>query len=134
MKIGMTRKQLSTAVQEHLAGPGLGDTADCYYTEAKTYPGVALMILQGKLARIDVAATGTTTEERIGVGDSERHVLAVYGTRGRVTPNAYDSTDDIVTVLSADKKTGFKFVMDEKKVRLIYAGRADALEFIEGCE
>ena len=134
MKIGMTRKQLSTVLHESIKGPDSSDDKACYYTEARSYPGVSLMILNGHLGRIDLSEPGTATVEGIQVGNPEARVIAAYGHRVKIAPEAYDSANHTLTLHSADGRTGIRFVTDQKKVRLIYAGRADAIEYIEGCE
>lgn len=134
MKIGMTRKQLSTVLHESIKGPDTSDDKACYYTEVSSYPGVGLMILNGRLARIDLNEPGTATEEGIQVGDSEAHIRAVYGHRVKIVPDAYESANHTLTLHSADGRTGIRFVIDQQKVRQFYAGRSDAIEYIEGCE
>jgi hypothetical protein len=75
------------------------------------------------------------TAEGIRVGDTEARVKQVYGSRLKVEPNAYSgSADPVLTMRSADGRYGIRFITKKRKVRLIYAGRWQSIQYIEGCE
>ncbi|MFP5237269.1 MAG: hypothetical protein ACLGSD_15330 [Acidobacteriota bacterium] len=93
------------------------------------------MILNGRVARVDVDDKTTHTVEGIRNGDSEPHALKVYGKRMKVTPSAYSGNEGhFLTVHSADGRYGIRFETDSGKIIRYYAGTAEAIQYIEGCE
>jgi len=93
------------------------------------------MILNGRVARVDVHDTTTHSAEGIRKGDSEAHALQVYGNRLKVAPSAYAGREGhYLTVHSTDAKYGLRFETYDGKIVGYYAGTAEAIEYIEGCE
>jgi hypothetical protein len=58
VKIGMTLSELNTALQERFRLPAEKDDRACFYVKPKHSLHVAFMILDGRLARIDVDGAG----------------------------------------------------------------------------
>lgn len=95
------------------------------------------MILEGRVARVDVVKTNTVTSTAEGIhnGDSEARAIQVYGARLKILPHAYDPKNGrYLTVLSADRKYGIRFEVLDSKISRYYAGTVKAISFIEGCE
>ena len=93
------------------------------------------MILNGRVARIDVNDnTAIITAEGIHVGDSEERALQAYGKRLKVTPHAYVPGGHYLTTFSTDRKYGIRYESEDGAVTRYYAGTAEAISFIEGCE
>jgi hypothetical protein len=92
------------------------------------------MILDGRVARVDVTALGVRTTAGIQVGDSEARARRTYGARMTVTPHAYDDNGHYLTVRSPDGEYGIRFETDGRKITGFYAGTYDAIQYIEGCE
>ena len=111
------------------------DQNTCFYAELRDHSGVSLMILNGRVARVDVDNRDTQTVEGIHIGDSEAQALRVYGKRMKVTPHAYTGPEGhYLTVRTPDGGYGIRFETDEGKIVRYYSGRADAISYIEGCE
>jgi hypothetical protein len=74
---GMSLPQLNAMLHEKLPLPPAKDDQACFYVTTKKQPKVSFMMLEGRLARIDVRDPGVTTTTGIQVGDSEKHALQV---------------------------------------------------------
>jgi hypothetical protein len=134
VKIGMTLSQLNTALHEKFSMPAAQDDQGCFYVSPGKHPHIAFMIEEGRLVRIDVESAGVATPEGIQVGDSESHARQVYGSRLKVEPQKYIDTGHYLTVRSEDGRYGIRFETDQGKITMFYAGRYDAIQYVEGCQ
>src|SRR6266536_1173133 len=91
IKIGMKLSELKTDL--HLSySIELAQDSDqktCFYANLHGQSGISLMILNGRVARVDIDNRDTQTVEGIHNGDSEARARSVYGKRMKVTPHAY---------------------------------------------
>lgn len=111
------------------------DQQTCFYADLRGHSGIGLMILNGRVARVDIDNRDTQTVEGVHNGDSEAHARSIYSVRLKVTPHAYTAPEGhYLTMRSADGKYGIRFETDRGKIVRYYAGRVDAISFIEGCE
>ncbi len=92
------------------------------------------MIIDGKVARIDVGAVGLKTAAGIQVGDSEARALQVYGPTMKVTSHTYIDDGHYLTVRSPDGRFGVRFETEKGKIVGYYAGTYEAIQYVEGCE
>ena len=135
VKIGMNLFQLSSLLHEKFSMPDSKDEQGCFYVEPTKHPQVGFMIVDGRLARIDVTEPGVPTTKGIQVGDSEAHALKVYGPRLKVEPHAYTRPEGhYLTLRSSNGRYGIRFETDQGKIVMFYAGRFEAVQYIEGCE
>jgi hypothetical protein len=135
IKIGMSLAQLNTALDEKFTMPKSKDEQGCFYVDTAKHAHVAFMIVDGRLARIDVSGAGVPTTEGIQVGDSEERARQVYGAKLKVEPHAYTRPEGhYLTTRSSDGRYGIRFETDKGKITTFYAGRFDAIQYIEGCE
>jgi hypothetical protein len=134
VRVGMNLSELNKALHTSFKKPSDPDEQACTYVAVPHQSGIAVMILDGRVARVDVANTSTRTSEGIRNGDSEARVLQVYGKRLKIEPNFYDSENGhYLTLHSSDRKHGIRFESDKGKITSFYAGTADAIAFVEGC-
>jgi hypothetical protein len=133
VKIGMTLAELSATLLQKLSEDESG-SENCFYVHARGHGHVSFMIEDGRLSRIDVDAPGIATSTGIQVGDSEAHARQVYGAKLKVTEHKYVDTGHYLTVRSADGRYGVRFETDKGKITMFYAGRYDAIQYVEGCE
>jgi hypothetical protein len=133
VKVGMTLAQLSAALHQELAADER-DEHGCFYINARWHDNVSFMIIDGHVARVEVAGPGVKTSTGIQVGDSEAQVRNVYGPKVKVIAHQYIDTGHYLTVRSADGRYGVRFETDKGKVTLFYAGKYDAIQYVEGCE
>ena len=111
------------------------DQQTCFYVNLNSRPGISLMILDGRVGRVDVDNPQTQTTEGVHNGDSEADALRAYGKRLKISPSAYTGPEGhFLTIHSADGKYGFRFEADNGRIVRYYAGTAEAIEYIEGCE
>lgn len=136
VRIGMSLAQLNAVLHEKFTMPSDKDEQACLYESSQQQPKIGFMILAGRLARIDVSEPGVPTSMGIQVGDSETHARQIYGRRLRVEPHAYtgDEGGHYLTAKSSDGRFGIRFETHGKKITMYYAGRFDAIQYIEGCE
>jgi hypothetical protein len=134
VKIGMKLPALNAALGEKFAMPQSKNEQSCFYLTPKKQPGVAFMMIDGKLARIDVRESGVRTTTGIQVGDSQARALQIYGDKLNVEKHKYLDEGHYLTVKSSDGHYGIRFESDGKKITMYYAGRFDAIQLVEGCQ
>jgi hypothetical protein len=133
VKIGMTVAQLGAALHQELTADAKADHG-CFFIDARGHDNISFMIIDGRVVRIDVRSPRVKTSDGIQLGDSEAKVRKVYGDRLAVTAHQYVDTGHYLTVRSADGRYGFRFETDKGKVEMFYAGKYDAIQYVEGCE
>jgi len=134
VKIGMSLSQLNTALHEKFAMPKAKDEQGCFYGNAAKHPHVSFMIEGGRLARIDVDSAGISTMEGVQVGDSEKHALQVYGPTIKVEDHNHIPEGRYLTIRSKDSRYGISFEKDSGKIQTFYAGRFEAVQYVERCQ
>jgi hypothetical protein len=97
--------------------------------------GVSVMVVKGKIARIDVDTGSVTTEDGIKVGDTEDKVKSVYGDELTIEPHKYIDGGHYMTVMgdSASAGKAIVFETDGKRVSNFRAGRLPEVKWVEGC-
>ena len=125
VKIGMSLSQLNAALQRK-SEPD--DEGGCFYVESSKHPHLKFMIIDGRLARIDVEDPGASTSAGIQVGDSDSRVKQVYGSRVKITAHQYIDSGHYLTIRSSSGKYGIRFETDQGKVVTFYAGTYEAIQ------
>lgn len=97
--------------------------------------GVNVMVVNGKIARIDVDTGAVTTEDGAKIGDSEDRLRSIYGDELTVEPHKYIEAGHYMTVLgdSASAGKALVFETDGKQVTSFRAGRLPEVKWVEGC-
>ncbi len=97
--------------------------------------GVNVMVVKGKIARIDVDTGTVATEDGAKIGDSEDRIKSIYGDELKITPHKYIEAGHYMTVLgdSASAGKALVFETDGKQVTMFRAGRIPEVEWVEGC-
>ena len=97
--------------------------------------GVNVMVVKGKIARIDVDTGTVTTEDGVKIGDTEDRVKSVYGDELQIQPHKYIEGGHYMTVKgdSASAGKAIVFETDGKRVTMFRAGRVPEVEWVEGC-
>jgi hypothetical protein len=136
LQIGMT---LTEAVNMGLLNerPDLKPACDFVYPAVGTgIPiDVGVMIVKGKVARIDIDTGSVTTEEGVKIGDTEDRVKSIYGDELRVQPHKYIEGGHYMIVKGDSASAGKEIVFetDGKRVTMFRAGRLPEVEWVEGC-
>ena len=97
--------------------------------------GVNVMVVKGKVARIDVDTGTVTTEDGAKIGDSEDKLKSIYGDELRVSPHKYIEGGHYLTVMGDSTSAGkaMVFETDGKQVTMFRAGRVPEVAWVEGC-
>ena len=97
--------------------------------------GVSVMVVKGKIARIDVDTGSVTTEDGVKIGDTEDRVKSIYGEELKIEPHKYIEGGHYLTVLgdSASAGKALVFETDGKKVTMFRGGRLPEVKWVEGC-
>ena len=97
--------------------------------------GVNVMVVKGKVARIDVDTGTVTTEDGAHIGDSEDKIKSIYGDELKVSPHKFIDGGHYLTVMgdSASAGKAMVFETDGKQVTMFRAGRIPEVEWVEGC-
>jgi hypothetical protein len=136
LRVGMTLAQARAASGRRIVdSPEI--TTGCRYASVPSLR-VALMLLHGRIARIDVGR-GSPVHALGGIrrGDTEADVRAFFGPKVVETQHAYVPAGSYLTVgwrSGRYAKRGIRFETNENgTVTSIYAGRHDPIRYIEGC-
>jgi len=136
IQVGMT---LDEAVNMGLLNerPDLKSECDFVYPAvgAGVPEGVSVMVVKGKIARIDVDTGAVTTEDGAKIGDTEDRVKSIYGDDVKVAPLKYIEGGHYMTVLGDTASAGkaIVFETDGQHVTKFRAGRLPEVEWVEGC-
>ncbi|HMI47266.1 MAG TPA: hypothetical protein VK481_01190, partial [Gemmatimonadaceae bacterium] len=97
--------------------------------------GVSVMVIKGKIARIDVDTGAVTTEDGAKIGDTEERIKSIYGDDVQVEPLKYIEGGHYMTVVgdSASAGNALVFETDGKRVTRFRAGRLPEVKWVEGC-
>ena len=138
--LGPIRIGMDEAALEHALGTRLPATQDaeedeCRQVEAgASWPGTSVMLLHGRVVRVDVTAPGIRTLSGAAVGDGQYEVSRMYHGRLLVT-TSYHGVDDskYLSMYSHDRRFGIRFETDGERVTEYYVGTADAVQWANGC-
>jgi hypothetical protein len=99
-------------------------------------PGVSVILVRGKVARVDVDSAGVRTDAGISVGDSATRVSAAYGTRMTAMPHKYVQGGQYLTVRSeppGDSTVRLVFETEHGRVTRLRSGRLPEVAWVERC-
>lgn len=117
--------------------PPTAASSDCAYVRPGAAPaGVSVMLVGGRVARIDVDGAGVRTEEGAGVGDTEAKVTELYAARVTTTPHKYLAGAHYLTVAPAspsDTLHRMVFETESERVTRFRVGRRPEVEWVERC-
>lgn len=135
IQIGMN---LSDAVNMGLLNDNPTRNPKCdwvYPAVGSGIPDVNVMVVNGKIARIDVDTGAVTTEDGGKIGDSEDRIKSIYGDEVQVEPHKYNPGWHYLTVLgdSASAGKALVFETDGKQVTSFRGGRLPEVKWVEGC-
>ena len=133
--VGMTLPELNSALHTSYKGPtDPEDEPSCFYVDVPNSPGLSLMVLNDRIARVDVDNPSTRTAKGVHIGDSESRAIMAYGKRLKIEPHHYvPENGHYLTILSAHRKYGIRFETEDGKITRYYAGILEAISYVEGC-
>jgi hypothetical protein len=97
--------------------------------------GVSVMVVKGKVARIDVDTGAVTTEDGAKIGDTEDRIKSIYGDDVKVEPHKLLDGGHYMTVLgdSASAGKALVFETEGQHVARFRAGRLPEVKWAAGC-
>ena len=134
MSVGQASEALHTRLGDALEG---GDASCMEYGLPDAAPGggIAIMAIDGKIARVTIvsAGLGVRTPEGIGIGSTEQEVRRAYPSSVN-SPAAYDDPPaHDLTFWRHPNGDGIRFEIDARgRVVRMHAG-SNAITYIEGC-
>jgi hypothetical protein len=134
VKIGMSLSELNTALHERFTMPTEKGDQGCFYVNSAKHPHISFMIEDGRMVRVDVDSAGIPTTQGVQVGDSEEQALQVYGPKLKVSESQYDPEGHYLTIQSERGRNGIRFETEKGKIKTYYAGRFEAVQYVEGCQ
>lgn len=131
-RIGLGFFELVEAAGRRMTvGPEVNE--GCTYTFPEGLDGVAFMLRDRKVARIDVEKGPYLTISGAKIGDTEETVKRLYRGKVKVTPHKYVEGGRYLEVTSADGRSALIFETDGKVVTSYRVGRLPEARWIEGC-
>ena len=129
---GMTLEQARTSI------PGLDAPATpaegCDYASVRGgEPKLSFLIVDDRLARLDVQSTSVPTDRGIRVGDTEAKVKAAYAGNVTVQPHKYTDGHYLVVENPSDTAIALIFETDGAKVTRYRLGSKPVVSWVEGC-
>lgn len=130
LRAGQTIAAANTAV----GGGFSGSTDQCTYAVWPKAPsGVAVMLSNGKVARVEVRSGTVTTAIGAGIGDTEARIKALYTNRVTSAPHKYNPGGHYLTVEGPSAANRIVFETDGVKVTNYRSGRIPEVEQVERC-
>jgi hypothetical protein len=129
LRAGQTIAQANAAV----GGGFSGSTANCTYAVWPKAPaGVAVMLANGRVARVEVRSGSTATAAGARIGDSEARINSLYAGRVTSAPHKYNPGGHYMTVTGGGSNR-IVFETDGSSVTNYRAGRTPEVEQVERC-
>lgn len=135
VRAGMTLAEVGEVLGAPVSQPHPGASCDYAFPPALP-PGVALMVVDGRVARIDVDSASVRTAEGAHIGDTEAEIQAAYAGRVEVQPHKYVGSGHYLVVTPrapADSAYRLIFETDGRVVTRFRAGLLPQVRWIEGC-
>src|SRR5262245_40463555 len=133
--VGMNVEEASRAYGSPL-GPAVpigDDERSCYYVSPQGGVGpVSFMIVNERVARVDIDEPGPVTAAGVGVGSRESEVRLAYGRRVEASPHKYAGPQaHYLTVAEGD--SAIIFETDGTRVITYRAGKLPEVGWVERC-
>lgn len=130
---GMTMEEARAALGSDLTEPA---DSECAFVTSEDGPAaMRIMIVDGRVARVEVHDTTVATAAGARVGDSEARVESLYAGRVVVTPHKYTEGHYLTVMPAAPADSQFRLVFetDSGRVTSFRAGLLPMVEWVEGC-
>ncbi len=136
IQVGMT---LAEAVNMGLLNENPNMKKQCDFVFPAVGAGVpdnvGVMIVRGKVARIDVDTGSVTTEDGAKIGDTEEKIKSIYNGDLQIEPHKYVAGGHYMIVMGDSASAGKAIVFETngKVVTNFRAGRLPEVKWVEGC-
>lgn len=136
VQTGMTVGQAGDAAARPLTqvNPGFEECDYVHFADDSSR-AVQFMVIEGRVARVDVNDSTISTSHGVRIGDTEASVEAKYPGRITVSPHKYVDGYYLTVGPEAPADSGHAIVFetDGARVTTYRAGRMPEVEYIEGC-
>ena len=134
LKVGMTFDEANAQLQNRLrrTPDDLRPNERCDYLETPGHPGINLMFIEDKLARVDVSRRGAHVWGGVVIGGGERSLLRAYSA-ARKAPGAYDDSETEWTLDAPGGRTAIRITTASQRIAGAIGGEAKAVAYIEEC-
>ena len=132
----MTLAQASRQLGTELSLPPAAAPRCTYIQRIAGLDSVMLMIVDGRVARVDVTGGRVATMEGARVGDTEAKIRSLYGGRLEAQPHKYVPAGHYLVVRPperADSAYRLVFETDGHTVTRYRSGRLPEVMWVEGC-
>ena len=134
VRVGMTLEEANEVLGGQLAPPEPLESACDYVVPKNLAADVAFMVVDDRIARIDVRDSTVLTESGARVGDSEGRIQSLYPGMVTSEPHKYLSGGHYLIVAArGDTLHELLFETDGRTVTEYRAGRLPEVEWVEGC-
>ena len=134
IRAGMTVAEAAKAMGGGFAAPRGGSSGCGYAVMPKAPPGLAVMLENGKVARVEVRRGTIPTAAGAKIGDTEAKINSLYAGRVVTTAHKYTPDGHYITVTPTDKSANrIVFETDGKVVTEYRSGALPAVEYVERC-
>lgn len=137
IQVGMTVAQASKAAGMQLVSEGSYPSGgSCFYIKPKGGPNnVAFMVIQNRIARVDVLGSSITTLSGARIGDTESRIKSLYPGQIEVTPHKYTNGHYLTFMPKDQEDRNYRVVFetDGQRVTGFRAGKLPEVEYVEGC-
>lgn len=135
VKPGMTPSQVKKVIGVRVLLDTYSTSEPCWYIRAlDELDGVSFMIIDGRVARIEIDSPKFLSLSGAALDTSEEELRKLYGKRLTFEAHKYaEDEGNYVTLRSKDGRFGIRFETFHGKVGRFYAGPWEHLRYVEGC-
>lgn len=131
IKIGMTLQEAEKVSDIKLNSNEQNN--ECFIAKPEGFKGLSFMVVDGRIARVDVSSDEFATGKGTRVGDSEAMLKESYKETLKTEPHKYIENGHYFTLENQEDHTAIQFDTDGSKIISIHSGGADAVYLVEGC-
>jgi hypothetical protein len=135
LRAGMTLDEARSALAVTIPEPDSA-SRECAQVEIASAPGkLFLMVIEGRVVRVDIVDSAIATAEGARVGDSEQRIDSLFSGRVTVQPHKYTDGRYLVVTPSAPADSMFRllFETDGARVTRYRSGLLPQVAWVEGC-
>ncbi|NER39252.1 MAG: hypothetical protein F6J93_35760 [Oscillatoria sp. SIO1A7] len=136
--VGMTLKEASAAAGLDLVDGGTTDSSECFYYEPESGPdGLAFMVINNRIARVDIDNPRITTISGAKIGDASDRIEGLYAGLIETSDRKDDSEGKYLTLVpKLPQNQNYRLIFEtdaSDKVTSFRAGKLPEIEYVEGC-
>lgn len=132
LRAGMSLDEAQVVMRNGLVVPAKLEACD--YIKPRTgLEGVAIMVENETVSRVDITSRDIATVAGARIGDTEEKIKSLYAGQVQVKPHKYTDGHYLVVTQKGGGNNRIVFETDGKKVLRYRSGRLPAVEYVEGC-